>query len=74
MAVTKRPTFLKRQKEQQRLARAAEKREARAARRLARRAAAEEGLEPAEAEGIEGTGESTEPVDEAAETEQNPGD
>ena len=33
MAVTKRPTYLKRQKEQQRLARAAEKREARRARK-----------------------------------------
>ena len=33
MAVTKRPTYLKRQKEQQRIARAAEKREARRARK-----------------------------------------
>jgi hypothetical protein len=33
VAVTKRPTYLKRQKEQQRLARAAEKREARRARK-----------------------------------------
>ena len=33
MAVTRRPSYLKRQKEQQRLARAAEKREARRARK-----------------------------------------
>jgi hypothetical protein len=33
VAVTKRPSYLKRQKEQQRLARAAEKREARRARK-----------------------------------------
>lgn len=33
MAATKRPSYLKRQKEQQRLARAAEKREARRARK-----------------------------------------
>ena len=33
MAISRRPTYLKRQKEQQRLARAAEKREARRARK-----------------------------------------
>lgn len=42
MAFSKRPTFLKRQKEQQRLARAARKREE----RLARKRAKSEGLIP----------------------------
>lgn len=44
MAGSKRPSFLKRQKEQARLARAAEKREARRARKLAKA----NGLTPAE--------------------------
>ena len=49
MAGSKRPSFLKRQKEQKRLARAAEKREARRARKEAKAAAldSDEPLEPA---------------------------
>jgi hypothetical protein len=56
MAGSRRPSFLKRQKEQTRLARAAEKREARRARKLAKATApadeavldSPEGEEPAE--------------------------
>ena len=42
MAIGRRPTYLKRQKEQQRLARAAEKREARRARKHSRGTAVED--------------------------------
>ena len=50
VAGSKRPSFLKRQKEQQRLARAAEKREARRARKLAKATAAAKPETPEAAE------------------------
>ena len=59
MAVTKRPTYLKRQKEQQRLARAAEKREARRARKRSR------GTEVEDADVLDQPGEE-QAIDEAA--------
>jgi hypothetical protein len=61
--MTKRPSYLKRQKEQQRVARAAEKREARRARKHAKNEVSDE---------PEAGGETpeTETLDEARETEQ----
>ena len=61
VAASRRPSFLKRQKEQKRLARSLEKREARQARRRAR-AEAQQDSEPTAVDG------STEPVDTEAPT------
>ena len=68
MAASKRPSFLKRQKEQQRAARALEKREAKRARKQAKLAGVPdtEGPEPLdqETDESEGTGRDEEPGDE----------
>lgn len=62
MAASKRPSFLKRQKEQKRTARAAEKREARRLRKL-RKAAGDEDLGDPELD--ENLSDDVEPADEA---------
>jgi hypothetical protein len=53
MAASKRPSFLKRQKEQQRLARANEKREARRAKKHAKTGGAEAQAEAEDREGLD---------------------
>jgi hypothetical protein len=75
MAGSRRPSFLKRQKEQKRLARATEKRDARQARKRAQAEQAESGVEPGEelvstepADGVERTdAEEPKPTDGAPE-------
>jgi len=67
LAVSKRPSYLKRQKEQQRLARAAEKRDARRARKHSKESQGDqiESLESLMGEGVDGDGVGSESEDEA---------
>lgn len=72
MAGVRRPSGLKRQKEQLRLARARAKQEARLARRRAQRDGQLEASEPEEQQEIVGTEEATEAAEDTAHTAQAP--
>jgi len=71
MAGFKRPSFLKKQKEQKRVAKAAEKRAARQARREAQRT---DDLNPAAGEPIEDAGIAEDGAEEAETTSAEPGE